>query len=221
MLAEQHYLRSPLRPFSDLDLLNNNNGTTSTLTMEEKALLAARSQLFLRATAAAVAATSSAGGSGGIPFPGNSMVPQHFMYPRPRGELHPSHPSPLQLQQLWSHWACLNPSSLLAAHSHFAMAAAAAALQANGQNPHHENLRLPRPMYPSLNLASSHRFNPYPLPPLPPSTLSQACPTPLLSSTTPGSGEPLSPTSCSSTPDSCHGDSVNNCDVTSLTSSST
>ncbi|XP_063240113.1 T-box transcription factor TBX20-like [Bacillus rossius redtenbacheri] len=45
MLAEQHYLRSPLRPF-DLDSHNNN------LTLEEKALLAARSQLFLRAAAA-------------------------------------------------------------------------------------------------------------------------------------------------------------------------
>ncbi|KAL0274429.1 UNVERIFIED_CONTAM: hypothetical protein PYX00_006851 [Menopon gallinae] len=43
MLAEQHYLRSPLRPFTDLDTHNNN------LTLEEKALLAARSQLFLRA----------------------------------------------------------------------------------------------------------------------------------------------------------------------------
>ncbi|XP_037977272.2 T-box transcription factor TBX20 isoform X1 [Plutella xylostella] len=42
MLAEQHYLRSPLRPF-DLDQHNNN------LTLEEKAILAARSQLFLRA----------------------------------------------------------------------------------------------------------------------------------------------------------------------------
>ncbi|XP_041973621.1 T-box transcription factor TBX20-like isoform X2 [Aricia agestis] len=42
MLAEQHYLRSPLRPF-ELDQHNNN------LTLEEKAILAARSQLFLRA----------------------------------------------------------------------------------------------------------------------------------------------------------------------------
>ncbi|KAF9415959.1 hypothetical protein HW555_006591 [Spodoptera exigua] len=42
MLAEQHFLRSPLRPF-DLDQHNNN------LTLEEKAILAARSQLFLRA----------------------------------------------------------------------------------------------------------------------------------------------------------------------------
>ncbi|XP_023942097.2 T-box transcription factor TBX20-like isoform X2 [Bicyclus anynana] len=42
MLAEQHYLRSPLRPF-DMDQHNNN------LTLEEKAILAARSQLFLRA----------------------------------------------------------------------------------------------------------------------------------------------------------------------------
>lgn len=42
MLAEQQYLRSPLRPF-ELDQHNNN------LTLEEKAILAARSQLFLRA----------------------------------------------------------------------------------------------------------------------------------------------------------------------------
>lgn len=49
MLAEQHYLRSPLRPFADLDTHNNN------LSLEEKAILAARSQLFLRAAAAAAA----------------------------------------------------------------------------------------------------------------------------------------------------------------------
>ncbi|KAJ8960938.1 hypothetical protein NQ318_020238, partial [Aromia moschata] len=47
MLAEQHYFRSPLRPFAELDTHNNN------LSLEEKAILAARSQLFLRAAAAA------------------------------------------------------------------------------------------------------------------------------------------------------------------------
>lgn len=47
MLAEQHYLRNPLRPFAEMDSHNNN------LSLEEKAILAARSQLFLRAAAAA------------------------------------------------------------------------------------------------------------------------------------------------------------------------
>jgi T-box protein 20 len=207
MLAEQHYLRSPLRTFSELDLLNNNGN--SSLTMEEKALLAARNQLFLRATAAAVAATSNNPGAS-IPFS------SPLMYSRPRSELPlPSQPSPLQIQQLWSHWACLNPSTFIAAHSHFAMAAAAAAI-ANGhpQHPHHDNLRLPRPIYP----LASHRFSPYSLPT---SSLPHSAVPPHLAGAS--ATEPLSPTSCSSTPDSCHGDnnSVNNCDVTSHASSST
>ncbi|KAF4523656.1 hypothetical protein B566_EDAN006026 [Ephemera danica] len=209
MLAEQHYLRSPLRPFSELDLLNNNGN--STLTMEEKALLAARSQLFLRATAAAVAATGGNSGHAPLPYPS----PAAAMYSRAARSEMPTagQPSPLQIQQLWSHWACLNPSSFIAAHSHFAMAAAAAAI-ANGHQ-HHDNLRLPRPIYP----LATHRFNPYTLPPSHGTTL----PPHLAGAASAATVEPLSPTSCSSTPDSCHGDnnSVNNCDVTSHASSST
>lgn len=177
MLVEQHYLRSPMRSFSELDLLNNNNGmggaATANLSLEEKALLAARSQLFLRA--AAVAASSS-------PFAGAAASTSHGASPmlyRPRPEM----AAPIPLQQLWSQWACLGPQSLLAAHSHFAMAAAAAASMATPDG----LPRLPRPVYPA------HRFSPYPLPP-------------------PSAPKELSspPLSCSSTPDSCRAD--NNCD---------
>lgn len=100
MLAEQHYLRSPLRPFADLDTHNNNN-----LSLEEKAILAARSQLFLRAAAAAagpyaplVGGLYSAAGasqSAGLP--------------------------------LWNQWACLGPSLLAAQQQHQLAVAAAAA----------------------------------------------------------------------------------------------
>ncbi|CAB3364819.1 Hypothetical predicted protein [Cloeon dipterum] len=180
MLAEQHYLRTPMRPFSELDLLNNNsNGHNSVvgaanLSLEEKALLAARSQLFLRAAAVAASSPSS-------PFPGasTSMAAGPMLY-RPRPEV-AGHLPPLQ--QLWSQWACLGPSSLLAAHSHFAMAAAvSASLSGPDGLP-----RLPRPVYPT------HRFSPYTLqPPTTPKDLSSP------------------PNSCSSTPDSCRAD--NNCD---------
>ncbi|XP_059473053.1 T-box transcription factor TBX20-like isoform X2 [Neocloeon triangulifer] len=177
MLAEQHYLRSPLRPFSELDLLNNNNGfqgaSAQNLSMEEKALLAARSQLFLRAAAVAASTSSSPFGNAA-----STSSASPLLY-RPRPEM----PSPLPLQQLWSQWACLGPSSLLAAHSHFAMAAAAAASLASPDG----LPRLPRPVYPS------HRFSPYSLqPPTAPKDLSSP------------------PNSCSSTPDSCRAD--NNCD---------
>lgn len=98
MLAEQHYFRSPLRPFADLDAHNNNNN----LSLEEKAILAARSQLFLRAAAAAagpyaplVGGLYGAGASQGAPG------------------------------ALWNQWACLGPSLL--AHQHQLAAAAAAA----------------------------------------------------------------------------------------------
>jgi len=178
MLVEQHYLRSPLRSFSELDMLNNNNGmmngaATANLSLEEKALLAARSQLFLRAAAVAASSSPFAGASASTSAGGPMLY-------RPRPEM----PSPIPLQQLWSQWACLGPQSLLAAHSHFAMAAAAAAsMQAAPDG----LPRLPRPVYPT------HRFSPYPLPP-------------------PSAPKELSspPLSCSSTPDSCRAD--NNCD---------
>lgn len=157
MLAEQHYLRSPLRPFSDMDPHNNN------LTLEEKALLAARSQLFLRAAAAAAGPYAPLMGPmwAGASNPGLQSV---------------GIPSGM----LWSQWACLGPSLLAAqqqqAH-HLAAAAAAAAA------PH--TLSLPRPMYPSAMSSSSstlsqHRFSPYsPSPPArrsPPPSSPDSCP---------------------------------------------
>lgn len=78
MLAEQQYLRAPLRPF-ELDTHNNN------LTLEEKALLAARSQLFLRAAAAA------AGPYAQMVAPG---LPGLYGLPGGAGAL-------------WGQWACL------------------------------------------------------------------------------------------------------------------
>lgn len=78
MLAEQQYLRTPIRPF-ELDNQNNN------LTLEEKALLAARSQLFLRAAAAA------AGPYGPLVTPG---LPGLYGLPPGAGAL-------------WGQWACL------------------------------------------------------------------------------------------------------------------
>lgn len=89
MLAEQQYLRAPLRPF-ELDSHNNN------LTLEEKALLAARSQLFLRAAAAAGAA--GAAGSGAPSYaPLLPTVPTLPALPALYG-LPPA---------LWGQWACL------------------------------------------------------------------------------------------------------------------
>ncbi|XP_044752092.1 T-box transcription factor TBX20-like isoform X2 [Coccinella septempunctata] len=90
MLAEQHYLRSPLRPFAELDTHNNN------LSYEEKALLAARSQLFLRAAAAAASPYGSL--MGGLYGATGSQ------------------PSPMPPGVLWNQWACLGPSLLAAQH---------------------------------------------------------------------------------------------------------
>lgn len=103
MLAEQHYLRNPLRPFAELDTHNNN------LSLEEKALLAARSQLFLRAAAAAagpygplMGSLYGAGGSQSVGVPPGV---------------------------LWSQWACLGPSILAAQHQHQLAVAAASGSQ--------------------------------------------------------------------------------------------
>lgn len=91
MLAEQHYFRSPLRPFAELDTHNNN------LSLEEKAILAARSQLFLRAAAAAAGPYAPLmGGLYGASASQGSPVPSGV---------------------LWNQWACLGPS-LLAAQQH-------------------------------------------------------------------------------------------------------
>jgi len=98
MLAEQNYLRSPLRQFSDLDPRNNN------LSLEDKAFLAARSQLFLRAAAAAA----------------GPYAP--LMSPVWAGSPSSSMPS---IPPLWSQWACLGPSLLAAQQQHFAAAVAA------------------------------------------------------------------------------------------------
>lgn len=152
MLAEQHYLRSPLRPFTELDTHNNN------LTLEEKALLAARSQLFLRAAAAAAGPYAPLMGpmcslygaaSGAGPGGGGSGVPPGM---------------------LWSQWACLGPSLLAAHHQHAqhlvaaaaassnAVAVAAASASQQGPSP-----ALPRPLYPPQLTSglSQHRFSPY------------------------------------------------------------
>ncbi|XP_017776381.1 PREDICTED: T-box transcription factor TBX20-like isoform X2 [Nicrophorus vespilloides] len=103
MLAEQHYLRSPLRPFADMDTHNNN------LSLEEKAILAARSQLFLRAAAAAAGPygplMGSLYGAGGSQA---SAVPPGV---------------------LWNQWACLGPSLLAAQHQHQLAVAAAGSSQ--------------------------------------------------------------------------------------------
>ena len=118
MLAEQHYLRSPLRPFSELDTHNNN------LTLEEKALLAARSQLFLRAAAAAAG-----------PY-GPLMGPMCSLYGGGGGGGTTGMPPGM----LWSQWACLGPSLIAAQHQHLA---AAASSPVPGPSP-----ALPRPLYP-------------------------------------------------------------------------
>lgn len=102
MLAEQHYLRSPLRPFADLDTHNNN------LSLEEKAILAARSQLFLRAAAAAAGPYAPLmGGIYGASGSQTGAVPPGI---------------------LWNQWASLGPS-LLAQHQHQLALAAAGSSQ--------------------------------------------------------------------------------------------
>lgn len=142
MLAEQHYLRSPLRPF-DLEAHNNN------LTLEEKALLAARSQLFLRAAAAAAG-----------PY-GPLMNPMTTLYGASTPTSSASNPAGIPggvpPGVLWGQWACLGPS-LLAAHQH--QLATAAALQNSADPPPGG---IPRPMYPSPTTTplSHHRFAPY------------------------------------------------------------
>nr|CAD7571588.1 unnamed protein product [Timema californicum] len=143
MLAEQHYLRSPLRPFSDMDTHNNN------LTLEEKALLAARSQLFLRAAAAAAGPYAPL------------MGPMCSLYGSGPGGGGSGPPS-----MLWSQWACLGPSLLAAHHQHaqHLAAAAAAAASSSTQGP-----ALPRPLYPPQMTAAGlaqHRFSPYGAPPM-------------------------------------------------------
>lgn len=110
MLAEQHYLRSPLRPFADLDTHNNN------LSLEEKAILAARSQLFLRA--AAVAAGPYAPLMGGLYGASGSQSPSV-----PPGVL-------------WNQWASLGPSLLAAQHQHqLALAAAGGSQLTSSMSP--------------------------------------------------------------------------------------
>lgn len=103
MLAEQHYFRSPLRPFADLDTHNNN------LSLEEKAILAARSQLFLRAAAAAAGPYGPL--MGGLYGAGASQS------------------APVPPGVLWNQWACLGPSLLAAQHQHQLAVAAAGSSQ--------------------------------------------------------------------------------------------
>ncbi|KAK9717599.1 hypothetical protein QE152_g23676 [Popillia japonica] len=103
MLAEQHYLRSPLRPFVELDTHNNN------LSLEDKAILAARSQLFLRAAAAAAGPYGSL--MGGLYGASGSQA------------------SAVSPGVLWNQWACLGPSLLAAQHQHQLAVAAAGSSQ--------------------------------------------------------------------------------------------
>ncbi|XP_066246382.1 T-box transcription factor TBX20-like isoform X1 [Euwallacea similis] len=103
MLAEQHYFRSPLRPFVDLDTHNNN------LSLEEKAILAARSQLFLRAAAAAAGPYAPL--MGGLYGAGASQSPT------------------VNPVVLWNQWAGLGPSLLAAQHQHQLAVAAASTSQ--------------------------------------------------------------------------------------------
>jgi T-box protein 20 len=149
MLAEQHYLRSPLRPFSELDTHNNN------LTLEEKALLAARSQLFLRAAAAAAG-----------PY-GPLMGPMCSLYGAAGGAGPGGATGGVPPGMLWSQWACLGPSLLAAHHQHAQQLVAAAAASSNAvaatvshQGP---SPALPRPLYPPQLASglSQHRFSPY------------------------------------------------------------
>lgn len=143
MLAEQHYLRSPLRPFSELDTHNNN------LTLEEKALLAARSQLFLRAAAAAAG-------------PYGSLMSPVWGGPGPGVP-----PVGIPPGVLWGQWACLGPSILAAhqQHAHLAAAAAASVSSVASASSSPPAISLPRPLYPaalaSASTLSQHRFSPY------------------------------------------------------------
>lgn len=138
MLAEQQYLRSPIRTFSELDTHNNN------LTLEEKALLAARSQLFLRAAAAAAG-----------PY-GSLMSP---IWGSPGSGVPPVGIPP---GMIWSQWACLGPSILAAHHQHAHHLAAAAAGNAASTSSTSPTLSLPRPIYPVASSSlSQHRYSPY------------------------------------------------------------
>lgn len=150
MLAEQHYLRSPLRPFTDLDTHNNN------LTLEEKALLAARSQLFLRAAAAAAG-----------PY-GPLMGPMCSLYGAAGGAGPGGGGGGVPPGMLWSQWACLGPSLLAAHHQHAQHLVAAAAASSNAvaaATVSHQGMSpaLPRPLYPAQLSSglSQHRFSPY------------------------------------------------------------
>lgn len=141
MLVEQHYLRSPLRPFADLDTHNNN------LSLEEKALLAARSQLFLRAAAAA------AGPYGPLVNTMGSL----YGAPGPGGGGGPGSPAAAGMPpgMLWSQWACLGPSLL---HQHQLAVAAAASSSAAAAAAHAAQLSpLARPL-------AQHRYSPYATP---------------------------------------------------------
>lgn len=120
MLAEQHYLRSPLRPFGDIDTHNNN------LSLEEKAILAARSQLFLRAAAAA------AGPYG--PLMGG-------LYGASGSQTNAVSPG-----VLWNQWACLGPSLLAAQHQHQLAAVCAAGTSQLTSNPISPISPLARPL---------------------------------------------------------------------------
>ncbi|XP_030751191.1 T-box transcription factor TBX20-like isoform X2 [Sitophilus oryzae] len=134
MLAEQHYFRSPLRPFGELDTHNNN------LSLEEKAILAARSQLFLRAAAAAAGPYAPLMGT---------------LY----GAGVTSQTPPMNPVVLWNQWAGLGPSLLAAQHQHQLLAVASGSgsgsqQQISAQLGGSMNSTLARPL-------AQHRFSPY------------------------------------------------------------
>ncbi|XP_060518254.1 T-box transcription factor TBX20-like [Cylas formicarius] len=135
MLAEQHYFRSPLRPFGEMDTHNNN------LSLEEKAILAARSQLFLRAAAAAAAGPYGPlmGGFYGAAAAASSQA------------------VPVNPGVIWNQWACLGSSLLAAQHQHQLAVATASCSQLNHQ--------LPSPVSPLARPLAQHRYSPYAPPP--------------------------------------------------------
>ncbi|XP_046734459.1 T-box transcription factor TBX20-like [Diprion similis] len=151
MLAEQQYLRSPLRLSYEMEQLQA-AGTTSNLSLEEKALLAARSQLFLRAAAAAAVG------------PYTPLVNPALMYSGVAAAASSSHhqqqqhqqQQQQQQQQLW--WASsIGPTLFAAAHHHHQQQIAAS----NAQQQAVTGPAAPRPLYPSALALAHHRFSPY------------------------------------------------------------
>lgn len=175
MFMDQHFLRSPLRLYSDVDMENNNLFSAA---IADKA----RAQLLWGRPASYPPAASDLHALLG------TTSPQLYTLNTSRGT-----PCPLPLPaHLWSQWTTMHglgqipnllattgavpPSahSQLAPSTSAAAAAAAAAVGGSGGGGAPE-LRLPRPIFPGMNL---HRYSPYLVP-------KQLSPTALSSATTP------------------------------------